>query len=422
MRASRRRALAIWPLMVLAHCMPLSIGHSEDAPSITSGPLWFTEHLVWGDGKYVYGLMATDIDGDGDLDLSTAGVHSDVLLWHENDGTGNLKSHLICRDEPGYLERHDWGDLNGDGRLDVVIVKNRIGHLIWFEQNGTPADKESWKRHVISTDFMRAYDVSLADLDGDGDLDVAASAYTGDCFSWFENPGRENVNDPWTQHKFDQGSDIANTRTIAAVDVNRDGKLDLIATGTYGHHTLWYENTGAIGSNRFRRHVIDDKTKMPTHGHPVDLDSDGDPDVIMAFGIRGALADHDSHLVAWYENVGLNGTGAEWKKHVIGRVDYGFEAVAGDLDGDGDLDVIASGCSGGQPGLGELCWFENLGTARGEWKKHAFKAYPAAVQVIVMDLDRDGKLDIAACSEAGSCFWWKNLGHTKLGHSKTVEK
>ena len=388
-----------------------AIWSQETEPvNLTSGPLKFEERLVWGEGKYVYGIMATDIDGDGDLDLTTAGVHSDMLLWHENDGKGNLKPHRICQDEPGYLERHDLGDLNGDGRLDLVIVKNKIGHLLWFENSGTPADGQLWKRHVITTDFMRAYDVDLADLDGDGDLDVAASAYTGDCFSWFENPGIEHVTQEWKQHQFDKGPEIANTRTIEATDINRDGKLDLLATGTYGHHTVWYENTGEPAEKRFVRRLIDDKTHVPTHGHPVDLDSDGDVDVIMAFGIRGSAANPNSNQVAWYENVGTAGQGTEWKKHLIGKLTFGFEAVAGDLDGDGDLDVIASGCSGGQKGVGEVCWFENTGDLKNEWIKHPLKAYSGAVQVIVMDLDHDGKLDIAGCSEDGSAYWWKNLG------------
>lgn len=402
----------VLPLLASCCCFfPLGLWSEESAPqTLASGPLKFEERLVWGEGKYVYGVMATDLDGDQDLDLTTAGVHSDMLLWHENDGKGNLKSYRICQDEPGYLERHDLGDLNGDGKLDLVIVKNRIGHLLWFENNGSPSDGKLWKRHVITTDFMRAYDVDLADLDGDGDLDVAASAYTGDCFSWFENPGRDKVNDEWPQHKFDQGQEIANTRTIEAVDINRDGKPDLVATGTYGHHTLWYENTGEPGAKRFKRHVIDRQTLVPTHGHPVDMDGDGDADLVMAFGMRGSTAQENSHQVAWYENVGEKGTGAEWKKHFIGKLTFGFEAVTGDLDGDGDLDVIATGCSGGQPALGELCWYENTGNVRGEWKKHPLRAYPQAAQVIVMDLDRDGKLDIAACSEAGTCYWWKNLG------------
>jgi hypothetical protein len=388
-------------------CAPSS--PSDEPAFVTSGGLKFEERLVWGDGRYVYGVTATDIDADGDLDLSTAGVHTDVLLWHENDGKGNLKTHRICEGEEGYLERHAWGDLNGDKRLDVVIVKNRIGHIIWFE-SAAPREDKLWTRHVITTGFMRAYDVDLADLDGDGDLDIAASAYTGDCFSWFENPGREKVNEPWTQHRFDKAPEIANTRTIAAVDINRDGKLDLLGTGTYGHHVVWYENTGEPGAAKFRRHIIDDKTLMPTHGHPVDMDGDGDVDVVMAFGIRGGP--ENSHQAAWYENVGEKGKGAEWKKHMLGDVPWGFEAVAGDLDGDGDLDVIASGCSGGQPGAGEICWFENTGNVKGEWKRHAFRKYPAACTIIVADLDKDGRLDIACGSEAGTCHWWRNLRAT----------
>ena len=346
------------------------------------------------------------MDGDGDLDLTSAGVHSDVLLWHENDGKGNLVPRKICEHEPGFLERHACGDLNGDGRPDVVIVKNRIGHVLWFENNGHPADGKLWKRHVITTSFMRAYDVALADLDADGDLDVGGSAYTGDRFAWFENPGPDGLSQEWKQHVFDKDK-IANTRTIIPADINRDGKIDLLGTATYGHLTLWYENTGEPGERRFRRHLIDSQNQMPSHGQPVDIDHDGDLDVVMAFGMRGGNQETIGQ-VAWYENAGQTGTGSAWKKHVIGKLLFGFESVTGDLDGDGDLDVIATGCSGGQPNTGEVCWFENGGDPKGEWKKHLLKHYSGAAQVIVMDLDKDGRLDIAASSEEGTFYWWKN--------------
>ncbi len=386
---------------------------ANEPVTLTSGGLKFEERLIWGEGKYVFGITATDIDQDGDLDFSTAGVHSDVLIWHENDGQSNLKQHIICQDEPGYLEQHEFRDLNGDGHLDVVIVKNKIGHVIWFENNGTPGDGKLWKRHVISTDFMRAYDISLSDLDGDGDPDIAASAYTGDCFSWFENPGKDQVNDEWRQHRFDQGKDIANTRTIVAADFNRDGMPDLLATGTYGGRVLWYENTGLPAEKKFVRRLIDDKTVMPVHGRPVDMDADGDLDVVMAFGIRG-MPQENSHQVAWYENVGQSGTGAEWKKHFIGTLAYGWVAVTGDLDGDGDLDVVATGSSGGNDKTrGVVNWYENTGDPKGEWKQHAFKSFPEASQVIAVDFDQDGKLDIAATSEGGTAYWWRNLGPVK---------
>jgi hypothetical protein len=377
---------------------------------LVSGGITFEERLIWGEGHYVWGIGATDIDHDGDLDFSAAGVFSDTFVWFQNDGHNNLRQLTICEREPGYLERHAFGDLNGDGLRDAVIVKNRTGEILWYENSGTPGDGRLWKRHTLTADFKRAYDVDLADLDNDGDLDVAGSAYTGNCFSWFENPGAETVNEPWSQHRFDEGPQLENTRTIVFTDFNRDGYPDLLATATYSGRTLWYRNTGEADP-RFVAQEIDSEMHMPVHGRPVDMEGDGDFDVVMAFGIRGALSDPLSHQAAWYENVGSPGPGTEWKRHSIGHVPYGTEATAGDLDGDGDIDVIASGCSGGTDrSQGEICWFENSGDPQGEWTRHLLRNYPRAGPVMVVDFDRDGRLDIAATSEAGSAYWWRNLG------------
>jgi FG-GAP-like repeat len=148
------------------------------------------------------------------------------------------------------------------------------------------------------------------------------------------------------------------------------------------------------------------------HGHPVDLDGDGDLDVLMTYGLVTPDSP-DSHQIAWYENVGKHGVGSEWKKHVIvPRFPSGFEAVAGDLDGDGDLDVVATGWTP----QGRLVWVENTGDARTGWKMHTIKSnWSNAVTVIVADLDRDGRLDIAASAERGAneLRWWRNEGVAK---------
>ena len=409
-RCSKNALIAIVLATVPCTYGPEAAGERA-AIRITGGSLRFEERVIWDQGKYIFGISSADLDGDGDPDLTCSDAKSNVLVWYENDGHGNLTRRVIGENDPGLLERHAVGDVNGDGHPDVVIVKNNVGHLLWFENSGTPKDGKHWTRHVITTSFMKAYDVALSDLDGDGDLDVGGSAFRGDLFAWFENPGPAGLSKEWAQFVFDR--DIANTRTVVAADINRDGRPDLVGTATFGDLVAWYENTGEAGEARFRRHDIDREFVQPGQGHAVDLDTDGDLDVIMAYGMRVEAGETNSHKAAWYENVGRPGDGVKWERHVVGSVLYGFEAVTGDLDGDGDLDIVATGCGGGKADKGEVCWFENPGDPKGRWKKGSLRQnWEPLNQVIVVDLDQDGRLDFAACSEQGSFYWWKNLGPT----------
>jgi hypothetical protein len=258
-----------------------------------------------------------------------------------------------------------------------------------------------------------SYDVALVDLDGDGDLDVASSSWVGQRFDWFENIGSPGNGEQWRRHQIAEKA--GETRTIAVVDFNRDGKPDLLGTSRTGHQVLWFANSGKPATEPFTKNIIDDKTLAPMHGHPIDMDGDGDLDVVMAFGLVAPVpaSSPDSHQVAWYENVGKPGLGTEWKKHLIaGSFAQGFEAVAGDLDGDGDQDVVATGWSPS----GQIAWFENTGDPKTGWKQHTIKQnWSNAVTVILADLDKDGRLDIVACAERGAneIRWWRNGGFAK---------
>jgi hypothetical protein len=377
-------------------------------------PPEFSEHLIQDGYGYAYGLAAADIDGDGHLDLVSSDATGNALSWYENDGKGNFRRHYIAKDEEGWFERLAVGDINGDGKPDVVVVKNLHGDIVWFENPGKPREDRPWKRHVIiAKDFPGAYDVTLADIDGDGDLDVAASSWVkGNRFAWFENVGSPGKGEKWVMHPIDEK--VAETRTIRAAHFKGGGNIDLLGTARTANLVVWYENPGKEvgGMQPWKKHVIDDKSPSPTHGHPVDLDGDGDTDVVMALGFNTAKGTADTHQVVWYENVGKPGDGTVWKKHVIGELEQAFEAVAADLNGDGKLDVVASAWS--VPG--QLVWFENPGDPKGKWTKHVLKEkWPMANSVVVGDFNGDKRLDIAATAERGSneLRWWRNEGPRK---------
>jgi hypothetical protein len=386
-------------------------GQSDD----TASSIRFTEHLIADKYAYAYGIAADDLDRDGDLDLTSADYqpHNRLYLF-ENDGKGAFARHLIQQDDPERLERHMIGDVDGDRDLDVVIVKNLRGHLLWFENSGTPTDDELWRRHVITTDLPGAYDVALADFNRDGRLDVAASSWVlGNQFAWFENDGSPAAGE-WKKHMIEK--DVPETRTMRAADFDGDGDADLLGTVRQGPAVVWYENRMTDGKVAWTKHVVDDESVCPAHGNPADMDRDGDLDVVMALGFYyrpdkedpAASRTREQNQIVWYENE--NPTAAGWKKHVIGpEFDDAFEAIAGDLDGDGDIDVAAT--SWRNPG--RVAWFENLGDPKKVWKRHILKDnWRSANQVIIADLNNDSRPDIAACAEHGSYEfrWWRNEG------------
>ncbi|MDA1056027.1 MAG: VCBS repeat-containing protein [Planctomycetota bacterium] len=412
-------------LPVLAWCFVSIAGGEEPA-------VRFSERLIADKYGYTFGVAAHDLDGDGDFDLTNVDIvgknpSAAALLWFENDGKGAFQRHVIHEKESGWLERHSVGDLNGDGRPDIAVVSNRDGLLLWFAHPGENVTG-MWKRYVITSDCPNAYDVVLADIDSDGDLDAASAGYVSHTLAWYENPGPDGWDREWSRHVID--TMLTENRTIRLGDLNRDGRMDLVAASVgasfatageaaeptqHGASVVWFENPGRPSGTPWKKHVIDDRTRGPIHGHAVDFDRDGDLDVVMAFGMRPEHVPEDRHEIAWYENVGQPGDSTAWKRHVVGPLPCAFETVAVDVDGDDDLDLAATAWSKGD----RVVWFENSGDPRGKWTMHVIsEKYLAANQVIAADLDGDGRPDIIATADDGSrrvqganeLRWWRNEG------------
>ena len=386
--------------------------------------LRFSDQLLSDGYGYTFGLAAADLDGDGDLDITNADIRNrshSTLYWFENDGAGRFRRHVIAQDEPGWFERQAIGDIDRDGHLDVVIVNNLRGEIVWF-RNPSGATGRTWARRVITLHQPHAYDVALGDFDEDGDLDAAASGYVNNQVCWYENPGAEQG--AWTRRLIDD--EMIEARAVSVGDVDGDGRLDIMATavgkrglpraGGNGSQVAWYRNTGRGDALEWEKQVIEKELRAAVHGHLHDLDLDGDLDVVMAHGMRTDVDPVISrHQVVWYEQVRKKQGLPTWKRHRVAGLPFAFEANAADLDGDGDQDVVATAWSKGD----RVVWFENPGDPRRAWKPHTLRIdFRAANQVIVADLDGDGRPDLAATADDGSrrvkgtleMRWWRNLG------------
>ena len=370
----------------------------------------FEEGLI-GDGfSYAFGISTVDLTGNGFPDI--VAMDTDVgLYWFENDGSGRFTRHVIHERAGEWLERHEIADIDGDGRPEIVSVDNKGGSLLWFEFDGDPRERRSWTHHYITDGgFPGAYDLAVADLDGDGDLDVAATNWRiGNEVAWFENRQGRYVGDDavWVKHTIEEG--IGEPRTILAVDFDRDGRMDLLGSAVAGNQVIWYENPGDPARKPWTKHVID-SSPQPTHGSPGGHERRRSPGC--RHGPRHATA-------------GGRGGGA-----APGRlVREPRRCAAGALAQARHRRVLPQRVRGGRggsrrrwPGRGgghrmagnrPRGLFKHGGDPRGPWSMQVLKeGWTNADQVILVDLDRDGRLDIIAAAERGSneLRWWRNLG------------
>lgn len=359
--------------------------------------LRFSEHLIHDGFTYAYALVAADLTGGASPDLVVTDINVGIHLF-ENDDRGGFTHHLVHRRGCEWLERHVVADIDGDGKPEIVSVDNINGCLVCFEYDGDPREESSWGNYYISEGGLPgAYDVAVADLDGDGEIEIAASGWRiGNQFCCFKRRGGI-----WERQFVDEN--VPEARAVCIADLDGNDKLDLLGTVCAGNQVVWYENCGSSNGLKWKKHIIDETTR-PYHGHPADMDGDGDADVVMA--LRG---EQDSDLdgsIVWYENE--ESAGARWRKHRIGAFPGAFEAVAGDLDGDGEQEVVASSI-----GTGQLALFKHEGDPRGPWQMQVLKEdWTGIARPILADLDGDGRLDLAVCSArtGDGVRWWKNEG------------
>ena len=237
-------------------------------------------------------------------------------------------------------------------------------------------EPSSWKQHTINhrSPFEA---VGVADFNGDGKPDV----FCGD--AWYAGPN-------WTQHKVRDVPPGTNPQyhedfADAPLDVNGDGKVDIVTCAYFSRKIGWVENP-ADPTQAWTEHTIDLPGSMET-SYLLDLYGDGTPVLIPNVGGQ----------VLFYELVSRSPQ-VEWKTRTLAPQGAGHGVGHGDINRDGRIDLITP-----------MGWYEQPAERTGEWAFHPdFQLGTASVEIIGHDFDGDGDTDIAwGMGHEFGLYWMK---------------
>jgi hypothetical protein len=357
--------------------IPLVTFVTGAAAIFAAPPTFATKRLIntFVNGLLPFDVRTLDIDQDGDLDIYTAN-YSGRISWFENDGgnpPGPWVEHILTEFADG-AEATVAVRVDGDADIDFFFAAFNRDEIGWYENGG---DGQSWTERPISFDVRLATDAWAADLDGDGDNDVlSASGYDSSVF-WFENVGAFS----WTPRFIAFAGE-----SVEAADLDQDGDLDVIS------NLLWYENSGG-SPPAFSQHLA---ASLSVHANGlavVDVDRDGDPDVLSA--------GQEDDTIAWHENDGA--LPPRFTTRIVSTTaDFATSVYAADLDGDSDADLLSSSYMDNT-----ITWYENDGGSPPSFTRRAVATDAmGARSVFAADLEEDGDMDILSATQNDAKVVW----------------
>jgi hypothetical protein len=321
----------------------------DGKPDIISGENWYaapawTKHhfrsLLF-TNNYIddFSDLPLDVNGDGYPDIVSCGWFSKSLWWNENPGktaaTAQWKSHEI---QSGFNVEFCFAvDILNNGKKREILPQfgNADAPLSWYEiVNG------AFVRHIVSTKSY-GHGVGAGDVNKDGRNDILTSK------GWLEAPADPRSSD-WTFHA---DWDLGQTGFIYVLDVNGDGRMDIVTSMAHDYGIFWLEQTA---DGKWKKHVIDDSWSQAHAVTMTDLNGDGRPDFLtgkrfMAHNGKDP-GEREPLGVYWYEYLPPDDKGnVEWVKHTVDystRTGGGMQISVADFDGDGDPDFVVGGKSG----------------------------------------------------------------------------
>lgn len=369
------KALQIFTLRIGVICL-LTAG------AAAAQPTW-VRHNIIKNLTNVYALFPVDVDKDGRMDfLSASRVGT---KWWRNNGDGTFSATTIGSLEGAWAVVGD--DVDGDGDIDVAAASPHpdAQQMRFWRNSG------NWQAPKILP-LLEAEDLCVADLDGDGIKEILGVSWAED----LPDPGndlvyyKDYVNGPGTAVMVDP--DLSGAHSVIAADFDKDGDNDIIASGD-GRIKLYRNDGGATFASPKE---ISKSGALCVNVY--DIDGDGDLD----FTAQGRNPPNQN--VYWWERT----SGLTFVQHLVGiNIGECWAVHAGDLDGDGDMDITAASqtfrtirayINNGSQQFSELTVVDDFGTTSG------------VRYAIPMDVDRDGDADIiGAAPGTGAISWFESI-------------
>lgn len=302
----------------------------------STGAVSFAARFDSTTGTTPTGIAIADIDGDGKLDLVNANYGSTNISVFRNTGTpGSIafasRVNANVTSAPFGIAI---GDLDGDGKPDVVAA-NEGGGNVSVLRNTSTVGSVSFAAKVDFTAGNGSVNVAIADLDGDGRLDLVVVNQTAGTISILRNTSTGGSISFATKVDFTVGS---NPNGITICDLDGDGKLDIAVANRTSNSVSVFRNTSSSGSITLAAR-IDFTTGTDPRGIAIgDLDGDGEPDL--------AVVNYTSNTVSVLKNTSMSGSIilSEKVDFATGVNPKGF--AIGDVDGDGKADLVAGNNTG----------------------------------------------------------------------------
>lgn len=343
---------------------------------------------VPGHGSDTENAALGDLDGDGNLDVVGAqgghitpfweGFEPGVrVIWGPSPGedvtdAGNWvdAGRLPASLDIGHTLSVEVRDVDGDGAPDIVSGGRQLflggpySSINWFEAPADPAqrrDLSKWVRHEIDPVARSGHGFEWGDFDGDGAEDLVLNnadfdtAEAHESVTWYRNPGPAAVSTsgPWQANVIDMDPGFGPKPGTEVVDLDGDGRTDVLTTTA--EDIYWYRNDPGEPTG-FEKVVITKPVETHQFSRPVrvgDLNGDGRPDIVGGLVHEDGNLPEDEYSLFWMEYSGTEPAADNWTTHVVkygpGRTML-MEAFGEkwdmmslhDVDGDGDLDVVAN--------------------------------------------------------------------------------